>query len=95
MVHRPTVPFYSPQAKSLTVGEVYEHYSGKQYRVLAIARHSETLEEMVVYEALYGDQNVWTRPLDMFMESILLEGKLCARFKQVDLEMAHADDELF
>ncbi len=64
---------------------LYEHYKGKRYEVIDMARHSETLELMVVYKALYkGDfpeGSLWVRPLSMFTEHISLEGKLVPRFK--------------
>jgi hypothetical protein len=48
----------------------YRHYKGREYRVLGIARHSETLEPLVVYEALYGERGLWVRPARMFTEFI-------------------------
>jgi cyclomaltodextrinase / maltogenic alpha-amylase / neopullulanase len=59
----------------------YRHYKGGLYRVLHIARHSESLENFVVYQALYGDGNVWVRPLDMFMENVQIGGKEVPRFE--------------
>ncbi len=64
----------------------YKHYKGKEYEVIGIARHSETLEELVVYKALYqpeGD-NLWVRPLKMFMEEVEIEGKKIPRFEFLD-----------
>ncbi|NBX85254.1 MAG: DUF1653 domain-containing protein [Gammaproteobacteria bacterium] len=58
----------------------YRHYKGKLYKVLDIAIHTETLEEMVVYQALNGDFRVWVRPLAMFLEDIVVDGKLQKRF---------------
>ncbi len=60
----------------------YTHYKGKQYEVIGIAKHSETLEEMVVYKALYQTEgkNLWVRPLKMFTETVVIEGKEIARF---------------
>lgn len=49
---------------------VYKHYKGNYYRVLGIARHSETLEDMVVYQALYGKGELWVRPLSMWEEKV-------------------------
>jgi len=61
----------------------YEHYKGNQYEVVGIAKHSETLEEMVVYKSLYQTEgeNLWVRPLKMFAENILIEGREVPRFK--------------
>ncbi len=60
---------------------LYQHYKGNLYRVLGISRHSETLEELVVYQALYGDYGLWVRPRSMFSEDISFEGKIVPRFK--------------
>ncbi len=49
---------------------IYQHYSGKLYQVIGIARHSETLEELVVYQCLYGSYGLWIRPRAMFEEGI-------------------------
>ncbi len=56
---------------------IYEHYKGKKYRVIGVAKHSETLEDMVVYEALYGNDlsKLWVRPLKMFLEEVEVNGK--------------------
>ena len=48
----------------------YEHYKGKKYRVIGVAKHSETLEELVVYRALYGEHGLWVRLLKMFLETV-------------------------
>ena len=78
-----TPPSFSPLAKSLAIGSLYEHYKGLRYKILAVARHSETLEELVVYQALYGEGGVWVRPLVMFLESITINGQTQPRFKLV------------
>lgn len=61
----------------------YQHYKGPFYEVLDVARHSETEEEMVVYRTLYGDFSLWVRPLGMFTEDVLFEGKRVKRFTYV------------
>ena len=62
---------------------LYKHFKGNPYRLLEIARHSETGEEMVVYQALYGERGIWVRPLAMFDESIERDGKTIKRFSWV------------
>ena len=64
---------------------IYKHYKGKLYEVVGTARHSETLEEMVVYKALYQPEgeNLWVRPLKMFTEELEVEGKKIKRFEPV------------
>ena len=66
----------------LKVG-LYEHYKNKKYRVIGVAKRSETLEELVVYEALYENtqSKLWVRPLAMFLEEIIVDGKVVPRFK--------------
>ena len=61
----------------------YQHFKGGRYELIAIARHSETLEEMVVYRALYGEGGVWVRPLSMWSEIVLHEGREVPRFSKV------------
>jgi hypothetical protein len=61
----------------------YRHYKGKDYRVLGIARHSETEEELVVYQLLYGDFSWWVRPRAMFLETVVLDGAAVPRFAYV------------
>ena len=70
----------SPQAKSLKLGK-YEHYKGKRYQVLGVALHSKTLEELVIYKALYGQGLTWVRPLGMFFENIEVNGRKQKRFR--------------
>lgn len=61
----------------------YRHYKGGEYRVLGIARHSETLEPLVVYQALYGERGLWVRPHAMFAELIVRDGRPEPRFRFV------------
>ncbi len=58
----------------------YRHFKGKEYEVLEVAKHSETLEDMVVYKALYGDGGVWVRPLSMWEEEVEYQGRKVRRF---------------
>lgn len=59
---------------------VYRHFKGNRYELVDIARHSETLEEMVVYRALYGEGGLWVRPLSMWSERVERDGKIYTRF---------------
>lgn len=61
----------------------YRHYKGNDYEVIGIAKHSETLEDHVVYRALYGDHGLWVRPKTMFMEMVRIDGKEVPRFKKL------------
>ncbi|WVV48855.1 DUF1653 domain-containing protein [Pseudomonas sp. NA13] len=65
---------------------LYQHYKGPQYRVFSVARHSETEEEVVFYQALYGDYGFWVRPLSMFEESVEVDGEQVPRFALVQAE---------
>jgi hypothetical protein len=58
----------------------YRHYKGNEYTVLGIARHSETLEELVVYRQEYGDRGLWVRPAAMFAETVEVDGLTVPRF---------------
>jgi len=60
---------------------IYQHYKKKKYRVIGLAKHSETLEALVIYEALYGKKQLWVRPEKMFLEKVKIEGKNVLRFK--------------
>ena len=64
---------------------IYQHHKGMKYRVLGVAKHSETLEDLVIYEALYDNKvsKLWVRPLAMFLDKIEKDGKLINRFEFV------------
>lgn len=62
----------------------YRHYKGRDYTVLGVARHSETLETLVVYRQEYGDQALWVRPAAMFTETIELDGQSVPRFRLLE-----------
>lgn len=71
-----------PALPSLAPGR-YRHYKGGDYEVLAVARHSETLEAVVVYRPLYNDSGWWVRPHDMFTGSVEVDGRLQPRFARL------------
>ena len=62
---------------------VYRHFKGNYYRVIGVARHSETLEPLVVYQALYGARGLWVRPLSMWTEQVTRDGMTRPRFTYV------------
>ena len=72
--------------QDVEVGATYRHYKGNQYKVLALAKHSETLEDMVVYVALYGNGQVWVRPKSMWNEEVEKDGQKMLRFTKVESE---------
>jgi hypothetical protein len=65
---------------------IYLHYKNKKYKVLGIAKHSETLDDLVIYEALYDnpESKLWVRPLNNFLEDVEIDGKLVPRFKYLE-----------
>jgi hypothetical protein len=68
-----------PALPELPLGR-YRHYKGNDYEVIALARHSETLEFVVVYKALYGEGGLWVRPYAMFTENVVVDGRSVRRF---------------
>ena len=58
----------------------YRHYKGNYYEVVGVARHSETEEALVVYRTCYGDRDLWVRPLEMFTETVVIDGSTQPRF---------------
>ncbi|MEX0901507.1 MAG: DUF1653 domain-containing protein [Pseudohongiellaceae bacterium] len=71
------------QAEQLPKGK-YRHFKGNMYELVDVARHSETLEEFVVYRALYGEHGLWIRPRAMFEETIERDGRGMQRFQFVE-----------
>lgn len=59
----------------------YRHYKGGEYDVISVAQHSETREPLVVYQCLYDNASWWVRPLDMFCETVIVDGKVKPRFE--------------
>lgn len=73
------------------MGRYYRHFKGNIYMVLHIAKHSETLEDIVVYQAMYGERGIWVRPKSMFEEVIERDGKLIRRFAEITDDEAEAE----
>jgi len=71
-----------PPLKVIPPG-LYQHYKGNRYRVLDTVRHSETLEPMTLYRALYGEQGLWVRPAAMFDETVVVGGISQPRFSRI------------
>ena len=67
----------------MTEERYFIHFKGGLYKMLGTACHSESLEKVVVYQALYGSNKIWVRPLDMFFDKIILNGVLVDRFKEI------------
>jgi hypothetical protein len=61
----------------------YRHYKGKEYEVIGIAKHSETLEDLVVYKALYGEGQMWVRTVKIFEEMVVVDGVEVSRFELI------------
>jgi hypothetical protein len=72
------------------MGRYYRHFKGNIYKVLHLAKHSETLEDIVVYQAMYGDRGIWVRPKNMFDEVIERDGRLIRRFVEITDDEAEA-----
>ena len=68
----------------VVIGGKYRHFKGKEYEVVGVAKHSETLEDMVVYRQLYGNGGLWVRPKDMFLDTVERDGKAFKRFTLVE-----------
>lgn len=61
----------------------YRHFKGNEYEVIGVARHSESMQEMVVYRALYGDGGLWVRPAEMWEDTVTREGVTYQRFTYI------------
>jgi hypothetical protein len=73
----------SPHLKAIEAGK-YRHFKGREYEVLHTAKHSETEEVLVIYRPLYGEKELWARPLSMFLETITRDGEQMTRFQKID-----------
>ncbi len=70
-------------SESIKLGK-YRHFKGNEYEVIDVARHSETLEELVVYRALYGEGGLWVRPAQMWNEMVTRDGRTFKRFEKIE-----------
>ena len=69
----------------IKLGGLYRHYKGNLYKVLQIAKHTETEEPLVIYQAMYGEEKFWARPLAMFLENVTLpDGSIVPRFELIE-----------
>ena len=66
-------------------GGIYRHYKGNMYKALYVALHTETEEPLAIYQALYGDEKIWARPLEMFLDEVILsDGSVVPRFELIE-----------
>ena len=70
--------------RQLRIGGKYRHFKGNSYEVVALAKHCETLEPLVVYRAFYGEGDVWVRPLAEFLDTVTRDGVTRQRFEEID-----------
>jgi len=70
------------ESRDIKLGK-YLHFKGKEYEVVGLAKHSETLEDLVVYRALYANNDLWVRPLAMFTEEVEINNKKMPRFRYI------------
>ena len=77
--------FMNTLVNQIKPGQTWRHYKGNDYRIITVSCCTETLQWYVVYEALYKNEvsSIWHRPLDMFLESIEIDGAVVPRFKQI------------
>ena len=78
----------SREVSSMYEKGIYRHYKGKLYELVDVANHSETLEKMVVYRALYGEKELWVRPASMWNEKVNVDGKEVVRFEYIGKDEA-------
>ena len=67
----------------IVLNGIYRHYKGNYYKVIALGKHTETTEDLVVYMALYGNNDVWCRPLNIWNNEIEIDGKKLKRFELI------------
>ncbi|ETI91645.1 MAG: hypothetical protein Q607_CBUC00021G0087 [Clostridium butyricum DORA_1] len=79
-----TIKTQESNQRVINIGKKYRHFKGNEYLVLHLAKHSETLEDLVVYQALYGERGIWVRPLSMFTEKVEVNGGVFNRFDEIE-----------
>ncbi len=79
-----SIIFQNEKRIFMTKPGIYEHFKGNRYELVAIANHSETLEKMAVYRALYGNGELWVRPLTMWEETVIVNGEEKPRFRFIE-----------
>lgn len=88
-------PYLCLESMRIRIPEgIYRHYKGNRYRVKGLALHSETLEPMVIYQALYGQGETWVRPASMWNETVTLDGKTVHRFEREETEDRFAEKKV-
>ncbi len=83
MLHRNTKYAILKRVIKMIEKGIYKHFKGNKYEVIGICKHSETLEEMVVYKALYGEGGLWVRPIAMWEEVVEHNGEKVKRFTKI------------
>lgn len=68
---------------NVKINSIYKHYKGNVYKVLAVAKHSETLEDLVIYQDTNNDSKIWARPLSMWNDDVQFNGNLVKRFELI------------
>ncbi len=69
--------------REVKIGGTYRHFKGNEYEVIAVGKHSETLEDMVIYRAMYGEGSVWIRPKAEFLDTVTRDGETKYRFEEI------------
>ena len=72
------------EKREVHIGKRYLHFKGKEYLTLYVAKHSDTLEDLVVYQALYGEKGIWVRPMSRFLEQVEVKGETVNRFAEIE-----------
>lgn len=74
---------FESRTARIMLNKRFRHFKGNEYVVIALGKDTESMNDVVVYQALYGDNEVWVRPLEMFLDSVLVNGKIVDRFSEI------------